>query len=191
MARHRDYQKIEQIFESTLKLVLERGFAGLKMADVAKEAGLATGTVYIYFKDKDDLINQLYLFLKRRKTIMFLKGIDQNEDFQTVIRKVWFAYLEVTQKNANESAFLEQYYRSPFLKSNVKEESQQLLKPIYDLLERGVKEGVIVSLHTELLLAQLVGPIHELIRAEHDGVIKIDQAIMESAFSIAIKGIKK
>jgi len=191
MARHRDYQKIEQIFESTLKLVLERGFAGLKMADVAKEAGLATGTVYIYFKDKDDLINQLYLFLKRRKTIMFLKGIDQNEDFQTVIRKVWFAYLEVTQQNANESAFLEQYYRSPFLKSNVKEESQQLLKPIYDLLERGVKEGVIVSLHTELLLAQLVGPIHELIRAEHDGVIKIDQAIMESAFSIAIKGIKK
>jgi AcrR family transcriptional regulator len=191
MARHRDYQKIEQIFESTLKLVLERGFAGLKMADVAKEAGLATGTVYIYFKDKDDLINQLYLFLKRRKTIMFLKGIDQNEDFQTVIRKVWFAYFEVTQQNANESAFLEQYYRSPFLKSNVKEESQQLLKPIYDLLERGVKEGVIVSLHTELLLAQLVGPIHELIRAEHDGVIKIDQAIMESAFSIAIKGIKK
>lgn len=190
MARHRDYQKMEHIFESTLKLVLERGFAGLKMADVAKEAGLATGTVYIYFKDKDDLINQLYLFLKRRKTIMFLKGIDQNEDFQTVIRKVWFAYFEVTQQNANESAFLEQYYRSPFLKSNVKEESQQLLKPIYDLLERGVKEGVIVSLHTELLLAQLVGPIHELIRAEHDGVIKIDQAIMESAFTIAIKGIK-
>jgi AcrR family transcriptional regulator len=190
MARHRDYQKIEQIFESTLKLVLERGFAGLKMADVAKEAGLATGTVYIYFKDKDDLINQLYLFLKRRKTIMFLKGIDQNEDFQTVIRKVWFAYFEVTQQNANESAFLEQYYRSPFLKSNVKEESQQLLKPIYDLLERGVKEGVIESLHTELLLAQLVGPIHELIRAEHDGVIKIDQAVMESAFTIALKGIK-
>lgn len=191
MARHRDYQKIEQIFESTLKLVLERGFAGLKMADVAKEAGLATGTVYIYFKDKDDLINQLYLFLKRRKTIMFLKGIDQNEDFETVIRKVWFAYFEVTQQNANESAFLEQYYRSPFLKSNVKEESQQLLKPIYDLLERGVKEGVIISLHTELLLAQLVGPIHELIKAEHDGVIKIDQTFMEAAFNIAIKGIKK
>ena len=121
MARHRDYSKIEQIFESTLKLVLEKGFAGLKMAEVAKESNLATGTVYIYFKDKDDLINQLYLFLKRRKTILFLQGIDQKEEFDLVLKKIWFAYFEVTMQHVNESAFLEQYYRSPFLKSNVKE----------------------------------------------------------------------
>jgi TetR/AcrR family transcriptional regulator, repressor of fatR-cypB operon len=190
MARHRDYTKIEQIFESTLKLVLEKGFAGLKMAEVAKEANLATGTVYIYFKDKDDLINQLYLFLKRRKTILFLQGIDQKEDFDLVLKKIWFAYFEVTMQHVNESAFLEQYYRSPFLKSNVKEESKQILKPIYDLLERGVKEGKLHSVNVEILLSQIVGPIHEMIRAYHDGAVEINAETMNQLYQLVMRGIK-
>jgi AcrR family transcriptional regulator len=49
MSRPRDENKIEVIYEATLKLVLETGFNGLKMADVAKAANLATGTLYIYF----------------------------------------------------------------------------------------------------------------------------------------------
>jgi AcrR family transcriptional regulator len=190
MARHRDYSKIEQIFEATLKLVLEKGFAGLKMAEVAKESNLATGTVYIYFKDKDDLINQLYLFLKRRKTILFLQGIDQKEEFDIVLKKIWFAYFEVTMQHVNESAFLEQYYRSPFLKSNVKEESKQILKPIYDLLERGVKEGKLHTVNVEILLSQIIGPIHEMIRAYHDGSVEINAETMNQLYRLVMKGIK-
>ena len=45
MSRPKDETKIEAIFEATLKLVQKSGFNGLKMADVAKAAGMATGTL--------------------------------------------------------------------------------------------------------------------------------------------------
>ena len=47
MARPKDENKINTIYEATLKLVLKTGFNGLKMADVAKAAKLATGTLNI------------------------------------------------------------------------------------------------------------------------------------------------
>ncbi len=61
MPRSKDETKVIAIFDATLSVVMKTGFNGLKMADVAKKAGLATGTVYLYFKNKEALINALYL----------------------------------------------------------------------------------------------------------------------------------
>ncbi|MFM7485318.1 MAG: TetR/AcrR family transcriptional regulator, partial [Cytophagales bacterium] len=76
MARPRDENKIEPIYEATLRLVLKTGFNGLKMADVAKAAKLATGTLYIYFKNKEVLINELYSHLKKSKMAKMLEVFD-------------------------------------------------------------------------------------------------------------------
>ena len=67
MARVKDPSKIDRLFDAALRHVLETGYAGLKMAEVAKEAGVATGTIYTYFDGKADLINQLYRYLKQQK----------------------------------------------------------------------------------------------------------------------------
>ena len=67
MPRVKDESKIEAIYNATLALVLKSGFAELNMAAVAKEAGIATGTIYTYFKNKETLINQLFLHLKEEK----------------------------------------------------------------------------------------------------------------------------
>ena len=56
----RDDKKTEQIFGAALGLVKEKGLAGITMCEIAKEAGLATGTLYIYFKNKEELINILF-----------------------------------------------------------------------------------------------------------------------------------
>jgi AcrR family transcriptional regulator len=64
MARVKDPAIIDRLFEAALRHVLETGYAGLKMAEVAREAGGATGTIYTYFWGKADLINQLYRHFK-------------------------------------------------------------------------------------------------------------------------------
>ena len=46
--------KYELILFSSRKLIEEIGFSALTMDKVAKKAGIAKGTVYLYFKDKDD-----------------------------------------------------------------------------------------------------------------------------------------
>ena len=55
MPRIKDENKIQAIYQATLALVLKSGYAELNMAAVAKEAGIATGSIYTYFKNKEAL----------------------------------------------------------------------------------------------------------------------------------------
>ena len=52
------------IMEAVLKLFTERGFHGTSTAQISKEAGVATGTLFNYFPTKEDLINSLYIEVK-------------------------------------------------------------------------------------------------------------------------------
>ena len=59
----KDDNKINDIYAATLKLVKANGLAGITMQAVAKEAGVATGTLYIYFQNKDELIIRLLMYV--------------------------------------------------------------------------------------------------------------------------------
>jgi AcrR family transcriptional regulator len=59
-------EKKRLIFESALDLIRERGFHGAPMSLVAGNAGVAAGTIYHYFKGKDDLIRELYAYNRER-----------------------------------------------------------------------------------------------------------------------------
>src|SRR5690554_1635085 len=52
--------KREVIFCATLKLLARNGFHGFSIKQLAEEAGIAAGTIYLYFKDRDDLIRELH-----------------------------------------------------------------------------------------------------------------------------------
>lgn len=191
MARIKDDQKIEQIYQATLELVLKSGFSGLKMADVAAQAGLATGTVYIYFKDKDKLINELYLHLKNKFAGEYWEGVDEEETYKKSFRRAWKQYFQFSLENSAEAAFLEQYYRSPYFKSGSRKDNVKLQQPLFDLLERGKEVKKLKKLNTELLLAQAVGPVNELIRHHQYGTLKATPAVMESAFDLVWESLKR
>src|SRR6185312_4569273 len=108
--REKDPNKLEAIFKAALKLVQREGFTALKMSDVAKDAGIATGTVYVYFESKEDLINQLYLELKKRNAEELLNGYNPKAPFMACFEKVWHNYIRTQLQEPEAAAFLEQYY---------------------------------------------------------------------------------
>ncbi|MBS1637391.1 MAG: TetR/AcrR family transcriptional regulator [Bacteroidetes bacterium] len=191
MPKAKDDKKIEAIFGATLKLVLKDGFSGLRMSDVAKEARIATGTLYIYFRDKHELINELYLSLKKKSIDSYVDPADMNLPIKKAFDTVWKKYFLNTLQNPEETAFIEQYYRSPFLKVKVKEEAYQLLTPIYQLLERGKKEQLIKHVDNDLLIAQISGPIAEIVRMHQAGGLRVNDSIMKDALQLAWDSVKK
>jgi TetR/AcrR family fatty acid metabolism transcriptional regulator len=50
----------EDIINAAIKIFAQKGFYNAKVADVAREAGIADGTIYLYFKNKDDLLISLF-----------------------------------------------------------------------------------------------------------------------------------
>ena len=54
------------VLESTLELIAERGVYSTSMSQIAKHSNIAVGTIYLYFPNKEDLINSLYITVKTK-----------------------------------------------------------------------------------------------------------------------------
>lgn len=67
----RSLEKYNKIIESAFKLFNEKGYYNTTTADIAKEADVATGSVYSYFEDKKDIYIQV------------VKKIDESFDYPT------------------------------------------------------------------------------------------------------------
>src|SRR5512144_11265 len=59
-AADRSSDKRERILSAAERIFARHGFFAAKVSDVAKEAGVADGTIYLYFKNKDDLLISLF-----------------------------------------------------------------------------------------------------------------------------------
>lgn len=191
MVRLRDDKKIISAYKATLKLITEIGFAGLTMQKIAKKAGVATGTLYIYFKNKNELVNKLYGFLhKRAKKNIYFK-IVETPDFEAGLRLLWKNYLTNRIKRHDESVFLEQFYRSPFIQASQKELYEDLKQPALEFLQQGIDQGVIIKVQKEIILSILLGSLRELALEHVEGRILLDEETMNLAFDISYKSLKK
>ena len=52
--------KREAILRAAIKVFANKGFFNSKVADIAGEAGIADGTVYLYFKSKDEILHSIF-----------------------------------------------------------------------------------------------------------------------------------
>lgn len=191
MARLKDESKIELIYEVTLRRVLQQGIAGLRMADVAGDAGLAAGTLYVYFKSKEELISSLYLYLKRAKTDALLQLYVPDEGFVITFRKIWYGYFRRVLKHPEVMIFMEQYQRSSFMTANTRRESDRMLEPLENLLRQGIAEQIIKDIPVALLLSQLMGAIHEMVKLQLDNELKITQKVMDQCYTMAWDSVKR
>jgi TetR/AcrR family fatty acid metabolism transcriptional regulator len=75
--------KREAILRAAIKVFARRGYFNSKVADIAKEAGIADGTVYLYFKSKDEILHSIFdrameeFIAEGKREIAEIKGADQ------------------------------------------------------------------------------------------------------------------
>lgn len=50
--------RVQEVQEAALRVISRRGLAAATMQEIADEAGIAKGTIYLYFKDRDDLLER-------------------------------------------------------------------------------------------------------------------------------------
>ena len=88
MARPRSEDKRKAILEAALELFAERGIGHVPTSAISAAAGVAEGTLFTYFKSKDDLLNELYLEI-RREIDRQLEGYPADSDPRTRVQFVW------------------------------------------------------------------------------------------------------
>jgi TetR/AcrR family transcriptional regulator, repressor of fatR-cypB operon len=164
MPKIKDDTKQIAIREAALKLVIQTGFAGLKMADVAREAGMATGTVYIYYANKEELINELYALTKQEVAEVLLHPAHMAANFYDTFRNMWLGYFAFCRQKPEKMLFVEQFLYSGYVAPEVIEQAEARLEPLNHLLLDAQQQGIIKLLDVELLKAYIQGALHETIK---------------------------
>lgn len=187
----KDYTKIDIVFKATLNLIRDFGFSGITMAKIAREASIATGTLYIYFKNKEELINALYQSIEKKSTARFLDGYNPEQPFKVRLKKVWVNYLKNRIENYEESVFMEQYYHSPYITISQKKIAEEMRAPIHEIINSGKEEGLInKNIDTEMMFAAMIGFIREISYEHVGGRYILNTERINAAFDLNWQMIK-
>lgn len=186
----KDDKKIEQIYKATLELVQEYGLAGITMNKIAKSSEMATGTIYIYFDSKEELVNTLFTECRKASAAIYFTGYDPGMTFKQGFKVIWMNLLKYRVKKFEEAVFVDQCYHSPFITESTKEITRQLFQPLHKLMDQGKKEGLVKELDTFLLLTFMIGSIREIVKYYHYSDRKITADIAEQAFHLCWDGLK-
>jgi len=95
-------------------LVAERGFHGASMNAVAKQAGVASGTAYVHYASKDELVVAAYVETKRELGAAAVANVDPDDTPHERFVALWLALHEHMTMHPDEARFLIQVEHSPY-----------------------------------------------------------------------------
>ena len=180
--------------QAALELIAERGFHDAPMAMIIEKAGVASGTMYHHFENKDILITELYRELEEKINATLREGYPVErplrERFLYLIRKL-FRYFTV---NPLHFRYMAQYFNSPYGFSP--HGDRHLGKPgnhdiLIDIFEQGIKQQVLKEFPNAVLLSLAVGPLISLTRDHTLGFINLDEIMIKQITEACWDAIKK
>src|ERR1700689_4325064 len=93
MARPKSEDKRNAILDAATRLFAERGLTAAPTSEISKQAGVAEGTLFTYFRTKDDLINSLYREIKLELADAMMSDFPRKKNVGTRMRHVWDRYV--------------------------------------------------------------------------------------------------
>jgi AcrR family transcriptional regulator len=164
MARPRIQGKQQAIVDAAVMVFATRGFWDTPTALISKTAGIADGTLFNYFQTKDDLINGVYLEIKRELVVSLLEGVPENSNFEESMRHFWNQYIDWGVQNPEKFGVLQQIGSSYDISNLVKEEGMQPFITLQEMAVQSITDGGMRDYPVAYLAALLEGQAVTTIR---------------------------
>ena len=193
--RLKDENKEVIIRQQAIKMIVEKGFDGLSMQKLALAAKISPSTIYVYFKNREDMVNQLYIEVHGRLERDALAGFHANLSFAEGLWLQWKNRLMNILKNPLEYQFHEQFRNSPLIHHN-DIQAAVFRKAMTDFVRNAVVNKEIMDLPPEIFWAVAYGPFYALVKFHLDRSTMAgkpfsltDQKLRET-FDIVIKALR-
>lgn len=157
--------KYEAILRAATKVFARSGFFNSKVADVASEAGVADGTVYLYFKNKDDILVSIFDDHMNEALANGRKNLSQIDDPIEKIRRIVMAHLDGLGRDRDLAIVFQVELRSStkFMEQFSATRVTEYLELIRGVIEEGQKRGVFRrALNAQLVAKVLFGALDEM-----------------------------
>jgi AcrR family transcriptional regulator len=191
MARHKDPEKVNSIFKATLDIASSSGKGDFTMADVAKKADIAAGTIYLYFENKEDLLNKLFLHLSEILFDANYKSISESDNFFSTFRTFWYNHFNFCIEKPAVCNYLENYGNNEFLTDQTRSAANNLAQRFLKQLQSAQTQFLIKNITPEIILTSLLSSSLSITRYIRSNNIRPTERELEDYFEMAWNSIRR
>ena len=150
MARPKSNHKRQAILDAAMEIFAERGIAHAPTAAISSAAGVAEGTLFTYFKTKDELLNELYREL-RKEIDREMAEFPFTADVRTRLHFVWDKFLNMALKRPTRLKVQQQLRGSGRLLKEAEVPNMTILELLH-ITREGAQIGGLPSASAEYLV---------------------------------------
>ena len=142
--KNKSNEKYYRIINAATKIFAKKGFYQTKVSEIAKEAKVADGTIYLYFENKDSILISLFEEQMKRVLDDMREEIAKEADAVKKIEKFALNHLKLIEQNKDVAEIIQVELRqsSKFMKEYKNEKFAEYLNLIGDIIQEGQKKGI-------------------------------------------------
>ena len=144
MGKRKSNEKYHRIIQAATKMFAKKGFFQAKVSEIAKEAQVADGTVYIYFDNKDDILISLFEEQMQRVLDNMVTRLSEQDGPVKKLEQFALTHLQLIEENKSMAEIIQVELRrsSKFMKEYKNEKFARYLDLIDDIIRDGQEKGV-------------------------------------------------
>ena len=190
----KDIKKRERILKAATTVIAQKGYHGTKIADVAKLAGVADGPIYLYFKNKDEILLTILSEALGKLNKKLASQLESLSETETKIKKIIEHHFEFIAQNDSLAQVFQIELRgcSTFMRGGVFPELRDYLKIIEEVISYGIKrERINEDIDIKITAKAIFGTLDELstiwvLRKKHP-----IEKMTETVFELFCNGLLK
>ncbi|MBI3259157.1 MAG: TetR/AcrR family transcriptional regulator [Ignavibacteriae bacterium] len=193
--RTKNENKAAAIRENAMKMIVAEGFDGFSMQKLAKSANVSPATLYIYYKNKEDLLNQLFNEVQQTFADVALEGFNPQLSFEEGLWIQWKNRLKFVLEYPVHFSFYEQFRNSPLINSSgihlssFKENMKQFVI-------NAIQKGELKMMAPEIFWSVAYGSFYSLVKFHLQektmmgNDFKLNEVTLKTTFDIIVKALK-
>ena len=194
--RTRNTDKENLVKQKAIELIVKEGLEGFSMNKLAKACKISVNTLYIYYKDRDDLIIKIACEEGKAMSDIMVDEFDSNAGFEDGLRAQWLSRYKFLIDKPLLNSFFDQLQSSTY-QTKFSEATNEYKDKVTAFVQNAVDRDEIDKLSLEVYWSLAFAPLHTLINFHHKGkgpageTFKMNDELLWSTFNLVVKALKK
>ncbi|MCR8560243.1 TetR/AcrR family transcriptional regulator [Mucilaginibacter sp. BJC16-A38] len=194
--RTRDIDKEQLVKQKAIECIVKDGMEGFSMNKLAKACKISVATLYIYYKDRDDLIISIAREEGLRMAKIMLEDFDENASFEDGLRVQWKNRYKHMMENPHLGVFFDQLRSSSYHAQFMETFKTNFETAIGNFMHNVHERGEVNEMPFEAFWSVAYAPLYSLIRFHNEGYsvggkpFAMSDKILWATFNLVVKALK-
>lgn len=194
--RIRDEHKEQLVKQKALELLVSQGFEGFSMQKLARAANVSPATLYIYYRDKEDLVMSIGREIGEKLNQAIFKDFNPVATFEEGMRVQWRNRANFMLSHQLEMTFYEQIKNSTFREAVSADIVAEFKEKMSAFMKNAIEKNEVKAMPIEVFWSVAYAPLYNLLRFHSEGKsiggrsFGFSEEIMWQTFDLVMKALK-